>query len=161
MIGIPTASIFRLGSLATSTQIINATAVVIACVYAIVAYRSWQTKGPDRPDADLDRAVTAVGMFITVGVAGASVLATGTGVVLGVGGGKKPLPAAVTTELTLAMGALVLSLVFGVISASYVLTQLHQRTSVAESAPVIVCATIQMLSMAFGGLAFMLSLVLL
>lgn len=158
---VPTASsIFSLDSLPTGTLLFDIVMLLAGAVYVFFAQQSWSKQAPPRSHADLDRAASALGMFITVGVAGASVLLTGSGVVLGLGNDKSPLPSPVSTELVLAVGALIISLLCALITASYVLNHLHEETSLAENRLVVGSAVVQMVAMFLGAVAFMVSLLL-
>lgn len=105
-------------------------------------------------------AASSVGTFVTLGVAAAAVLLTGAGVLLGVEGGAAPLPRSVFTQLVIATAWLVASLLFGAISASYVITHIGHTRSVAAVRLVIVFAAAQFLALVVGALDFMLSIVL-
>jgi hypothetical protein len=115
--------------------------------------------GPNSADGRA-MAASAIGSFVTLGVAAAAVLLTGAGVLLGVEGGATPLPRSVFTELVLATGWLVLSLVFGAISMSYVINHIHHSESVAENRLVVFFAAGQLAALVIGAVYFVLSIVL-
>jgi uncharacterized protein YneF (UPF0154 family) len=81
--------------------------------------------------------------------------------VLGLGRDARPLPADASTELTLAIGVLIASLVFGLVGGAYVLNHIHKPKSVAENPWVMACAAAQMTAMTVGAIGFMVALVLL
>lgn len=130
------------------------------------------TAAADRASAAAERAAAAgsvderamaassVGSFVTLGIAAAAVLLTGAGVLLGVEGGATPLPHRVFSQLMLATGWLVASLIFGALSASYVINHIHHPGSVAENRLVNFFAAGQLWALVVGAIYFMLSIVL-
>ena len=105
-------------------------------------------------------AASSVGSFVTLGIAAAAVLLTGAGVLLGVEGGATPLPHRVFSQLVIATGWLVASLIFGALSASYVINHIHHPGSVAENRLVNFFGAGQLCALAVGAVYFMLSIVL-
>jgi hypothetical protein len=151
---------FSLRHLGRALGLVDLALVAGAALYLVAAVRSWTAAGDDRAVAN-DTAPSAVGGLIGVAATAASVLMAATGVVLGLGAGSTPISAQASSQLTLTAVWLVLSLIAGTLSASYVLTHIHHRESVAENPYVVGCATAQLVALVGGGVFFTVSLFLL
>ncbi len=146
---------FSWDSLPTSVQIIDIVVWVGGIAYTLAALRAWLTLGAtEMLDAERAIAVNAVGTFITINVAAASVLLAGVGVLIGLGFGNEPVPQDVFTELTLAAVLLVISLFCGAVSAAYIVNHVHHSKSVAENFLVMTTSTAQFISTVGGGVFF-------
>ena len=102
----------------------------------------------------------SVGTFITVCVAGASILLAASGVLLGIEPNKQVVPPEVFTQLSIGVVFLVVSLAFGAFAASYVLNHLHYDYSVAQHPLVEASATGQLYALVLGAFCFMISVFL-
>jgi hypothetical protein len=145
---------------------------VEAAAQSALAAAETAVAAADKASAAAERAATAasvderamaassVGSFVTLGIAAAAVLLTGAGVLLGVEGGAAPLPHRVFSQLVLATGWLVASLIFGALSAAYVINHIHHAASVAENRLVNFFGAGQLCALVVGATCFMLSIVL-
>jgi hypothetical protein len=106
-------------------------------------------------------AAQSVGTFVTVSVAGASILIAASGVLLGIEPNKQVVPPEVFTQLSLGIVFLVVSLGAGAVAASYVLNHLHHDESVAQNALVEASAAAQLSGLVFGAICFTISVFLL
>jgi hypothetical protein len=151
---------FRWKSLPWPVQALDVALPILFFLYTFLVYRSWTGNIPYRAPADREIGSYAVGTFITVAVAGASLLMTAVGVLLSLKPLGNPVPRDVFTELVVAALWLVVSLAAGAISASYVLNHLHFGQSVAEHPLVIAFASAQLLALIVGATLFVVSLFL-
>ena len=138
---------FSFASLPNAVLIADGCIAGVYLLYIVSVATAW-TYHPtsDRGLDERKLAVTAVGSFVTVNVAASSILLTGAYLFFRVGFGGKQVPTDIFTQLVLTSFWFVLSLLFGLISVSYLLNQIHSNRSVVENRLVIVPAAIQ-----FGG----------
>ena len=149
-------------SLPVWLQVVTVLFLIAFGVYLWAVHRAWKAKTPkgDLRVGEKTLAVTAVGGFITVSVAGASILLAGTGVLLALEPGNTPLPTRVFTDLGVATAWLVVSLVCGAIAAAYVINHIHHKQSVAEHPLVMAFAAAQLLAFAVGAIYFFVAILL-
>jgi hypothetical protein len=134
--------------------------VAVLVAYTAAALNTW--KGGDAaPTVQGAAAVPAVSGFITTSATGASVLMAAVGVLLGLGGAEHPLSDRAFTQLALTGVWLIASLLAGAFSATYMLTHVHHKGSVAENRYVLGCAMAQLGTLMFGGVSFVIGLFLL
>jgi hypothetical protein len=151
---------FSFCSLGLWLGIIDVCMVLLAVAYTVLATRSWIRPKAERAKAS-DRSVAAVGSAIAISATGASVLMAAVGVLLGLGGGEQRLADQAHSQLVLTAVWLVSSLVCASLCSSYVITHIHEAKSIAEHPLVIGCATVQLVTLVFGGLFFVIGLFLL
>ena len=149
-------SSFSWKSLPIFLQIASVGALAIFLGYILGVYLNWNST-PAKTDLGEEAKATAgsaVLGFITVSVAGASILLTGAGVLLTLEPGKAPVSAQVFTDVTIATVYLGASLICGTFSAAYVVNHIHHLSSVAEHPLVQACAAGQFVSLIFGACFF-------
>lgn len=148
-------------SLPRAVQALDAFLVVFFFLYITGSCLAWRARNrTEIENHERNLAAASVGTFITVSVAGAAILLTGTGVVLGLKPGDNAVPQDVFTQLVLATVWLVWSLFCGVVAASYVLNHIHRKQSVAEEPLVMTFATAQLTALWIGGVMLVIGLFL-
>lgn len=140
--------------------------IVVALVFILYTVAVWQAWDDIEAKAGLPAetktlGVTAIGGFITVGVAAASILLTGTGVLLALEPSHQEIPTKVFTVLTLAVVWLVVSLVAGILAAAWIVNHANHDRNVIEHPLVMAAASAQFLSLIFGAVYFVLAIFLL
>ena len=142
-------------SLPLAVQVLDISICVVVVIYTIVVIiaRTMRSAGVVS-DSERGMAVAAVGNFVTVNVAAASIILTGVGVIAGLqlkGSVDSPQ---VATQLSLTGVWLATSLLCGGLTAAYVISLLHRDQSVAQNTWVLGYAVAQ-LGCTFGGASYL------
>lgn len=153
---------FSWASLPDGLQAVTVVLGVIFIGFGILVYRAWKgrTRASDLSSEAKAMAMTAVGGFITVSVAGASILLAGTGVLIALEPGGSSVPADVFTDLGLTTIWLVLSLICGAVAAAYVINHVHQLHSVAEHPLVMAFSAAQFVALVLGAVYLVIAIFL-
>lgn len=147
---------FDWSSLPTALRIVTVALALLFALYVILVYKAWKGNAP-KTDLDTEGkigGVTAVGGFITVGVAAASILLAGSGVLLAFEPSHGHMTSEVFSDLVIATVWLVVSLIFGVFAAAWIVNHVHHRTSVAEHPLVMAASSAQFIALILGSLYF-------
>lgn len=140
-------------------RIVTVALVLLFAGYVVRVYQAWEGKAP-KTDLDTEEkigGVTAVGGFITVGVAAASILLAGSGVLLALEPSNGHITTKAFTDLAIATVWLVVSLVFGVFAAAWIVNHVHHRTSVAEHPLVMAASSGQFIALILGSIYFVIA----
>jgi preprotein translocase subunit SecG len=141
---------------------VKVTTVILAVVfvgYGLIVYTAWNRRTQSEWSSEaMGLAVNAVGAFITVSVAGASILLAAVGVLIALEPSGRPIPREVFSDLGLATVWLVVSLICGALAAAYVINHIHQKKSVAEHPLVLAFSAAQFAALVLGAIYFVIAM---
>jgi preprotein translocase subunit SecG len=137
-------------------QVITVILAILFAAYIVGVYRAWnkRTAKTDLQPEEQTRGVTAVAGFITVGVAAASILLAGSGVLLAFEPSQSQISSEAFSQLVIATVWLVVSLILGVLAAAWIVNHVHHDTSVAEHPLVMAASAGQLVALILGSIYF-------
>jgi hypothetical protein len=147
---------FDWGSIPLALRIVTVALVLLFAAYVVLVYKAWNEKAAKTNLGTEEKigGVTAVGGFITVGVAAASILLAGSGVLLAFEPSNSHITTEAFTDLAIATVWLVVSLIFGVFAAAWIVNHVHHSTSVAEHPLVMAASSAQFIALILGAIYF-------
>lgn len=147
---------FDWSSIPCALRVITVVLASLFALYIFLVYKAWKgkTAKADLTPEEKTRGVTAVAGVITVGVAAASILLAGTGVLLAFEPSQSLISTRVFSDLVIATIWLVVSLVLGVFAAAWIVNHVHHKTSVAEHPLVMAASSGQFVALILGSIYF-------
>jgi hypothetical protein len=150
---------FDWSSIPCALRIVTVALALLFALYIYLVYKAWKgnTAKPDLVAEEKTRGVTAVAGFITVGVAAASILLAAAGVLLAFEPSQSHISTKVFSDLVIATVWLVISLIFGVFAAAWIVNHVHHRASVAEHPLVMAASSGQFVALIVGSIYFVIA----
>jgi uncharacterized membrane protein YsdA (DUF1294 family) len=147
---------FDWSSIPCALRIVTVVLALLFALYIFLVYKAWKDNAAktDLVAEEKTRGVTAVAGFITVGVAAASILLAATGVLLAFEPSQSHISTKVFSDLVIATVWLVVSLIFGVCAAAWIVNHVHHKTSVAEHPLVMAASSGQFVALILGSIYF-------
>jgi uncharacterized membrane protein YsdA (DUF1294 family) len=147
---------FDWSSIPCALQIVTVVLALLFVLYMLLVHKAWKDNaakgGLEAEEKTLG--VTAVAGFITIGVAAASILLAASGVLLALEPSQSHISTKVFSDLVIATVWLVISLIFGVIAAAWIVNHVHHKTSVAEHPLVMAASSGQFVALILGSIYF-------
>lgn len=143
-------------SIPLALQIASVALAFVFVLYVAVVYNNWKSKTtqPNLEAAEKTLGVTVIIGFATVGVAAASVLLAGAGVLLTFQPNDSSISTEAFSELVIAAVWLVISLFFGALAAAWTVNHVHHGRSVAEHELVMAASSGQFAALVIGSIHF-------
>lgn len=143
-------------SIPLALQIASVALAFVFVLYVAAVYQKWESND-SRSDLKTDEktlGVTVIIGFATVGVAAASVLLAGAGVLLTFQPNDSAISTEAFSELVVAAVWLVISLFFGALAAAWTVNHVHHGQSVAEHELVMAASSGQFAALVIGSIHF-------
>lgn len=147
---------FDWSSIPCGLRIVTVILGLLFALYILLVYQAWNnhTAKTNLEAVEKTGGVTAVAGFITVGVASASILLAGSGVLLAFEPSQSHISTKAFSDLVIATVWLVVSLIFGVFAAAWIVNHVHHKTSVAEHPLVMAASSGQFVALILGSIYF-------
>jgi mannitol-specific phosphotransferase system IIBC component len=125
---------FDLSSLSNGIKFFDFVILILVIIYSTIAFVSWKHQPKKERDIkERELGIRAIGRSLAIFTTSSSILLTAVGLISKLNFPTGSIPNEIFTQLIIAGFFFLLSIVFGVISSTYILNHVHHKQSVVEN----------------------------